>query len=292
MPSLRRSISSPAVRSSPYPALSSAVSGGLGARSSGRRRSTGSETSTRRVLADIEWWKVVDGQRDADADQESDEPNRDQAPDSPSGLGSALEELLNTSVLFGAGIGAEHTLMIPLAVSSYESSQALPINEFAALSISPQTPTRRGHTRTSSASSLDSTPEAAQPATFEGLRLSIPDAESETLELPNFPILQRGTTALPIMRTSVSRPSLQRPTFAIEVFGSLHKIMMTDSDHDEHTFLLFSLRLRSKKVFLPLSIHRQHFNRLSSPPPLASPDRSSFDFIPKLLGHPPTIPRG
>ncbi|KAG5341495.1 hypothetical protein C0989_010068 [Termitomyces sp. Mn162] len=187
MPSLRRSISSPAVRSSPYPALSSAVSGGLGARSSGRRRSTGSETSTRRVLADIEWWKVVDGQRDADADQESDEPNRDQAPDSPSGLGSALEELLNTSVLFGAGIGAEHTLMIPLA-----SSQALPINEFAALSISPQTPTRRGHTRTSSASSLDSTPEAAQPATFEGLRLSIPDAESETLELPNFPILQRG----------------------------------------------------------------------------------------------------
>ncbi|KNZ73770.1 hypothetical protein J132_09672 [Termitomyces sp. J132] len=177
MPSLRRSISSPAVRSSPYPALSSAVSGGLGARSSGRRRSTGSETSTRRVLADIEWWKVVDGQRDADADQESDEPNRDQAPDSPSGLGSALEELLNTSVLFGAGIGAEHTLMIPLA--------------FAALSISPQTPTRRGHTRTSSASSLDSTPEAAQPATFEGLRLSIPDAESETLELPNFPILQR-----------------------------------------------------------------------------------------------------
>ncbi|KAG6861545.1 hypothetical protein C0995_015279 [Termitomyces sp. Mi166 len=192
MPSLRRTLSSPAVRSSPYPALSSAVNSGSGTRSSGHRRSSGSETSTRRVLADIEWWRVTDGQRDTDADQELDESNRDQAPDSLSGPGFALEELLSTSVLFGAGIGAEHSVMVPLTVGSHESPQALPINEFAALSISPQTPTRRGHTRTSSASSLDSTPEAVQPATFEGLRLSMPDTESDTSELPNFPVLPLG----------------------------------------------------------------------------------------------------
>ncbi|KAG6900659.1 hypothetical protein C0993_005892 [Termitomyces sp. T159_Od127] len=188
MPSLRRTISSPAVRSSPYPALSSAVSGGVAARSS-HRRSMGSETSTRRVLADIEWWRVTDGQCEADIDQES---NRDQAPDSPSGPGSALEELLSTSVLFSTGIGADHSIMVPLAVGPDESAQAFPINEFAALSISPQTPTRRGHTRTSSVSSMDPTPEATQPATFDGLRLSMPDIDLDPSELPIFPVLRLG----------------------------------------------------------------------------------------------------
>ncbi|KAG6910281.1 hypothetical protein DXG01_011678 [Tephrocybe rancida] len=190
MPSLRRTISSPSVRSSPYPALSSAVNGA--SRPSGHRRSSGSETSTRRVLADIEWWRVVDGQRDPDADEDSEDHNRDQAPDSPSGPGLALGELLSTSVLFSAGMGVEHSTMVPLAVGSQETSQVLPTNEFAALSISPQTPTRSQHTRNSSGSSLESTPEAAQPATFEGLRLSIADTE---LPLPTFPILQRSTGA-------------------------------------------------------------------------------------------------
>ncbi|KAJ7063433.1 hypothetical protein C8F01DRAFT_1250977 [Mycena amicta] len=57
-PSLRRSSSSPSVRSSaaPYPA-------GMLPPRSGHRRSTASETSFRRVpLQDIEWWRVTDGQ--------------------------------------------------------------------------------------------------------------------------------------------------------------------------------------------------------------------------------------
>jgi hypothetical protein len=65
MPSLRRSASSPAVRSSPYNAPAS--------RGHGHRRVSGSETSNRRVLADIEWWRVTDGQRDPSADQESED---------------------------------------------------------------------------------------------------------------------------------------------------------------------------------------------------------------------------
>lgn len=64
MPSLRRAVSSPFVRSSPY------SNGTTVARGSGHRRSSGSETTNRRVLADIEWWKVTDSQYDADADRE------------------------------------------------------------------------------------------------------------------------------------------------------------------------------------------------------------------------------
>ncbi|KAF8077650.1 hypothetical protein FPV67DRAFT_1443263 [Lyophyllum atratum] len=194
MPSLRRTLSSPSVRSSPYPALSSAANGGPGVRGNGHRRSSGSETSTRRVLADIEWWRVADGQRDADADEESEDRNRDQTLDSSLNPGLALEELLGSTGLLSIEMGAEHSAFAPPAVGSQELSQVLPTYEFAALSISPQTPPRRQHTRELSASSLDSTPEAAQPASFEGLRLSIPDTEPGFREatLPSFPVLRRG----------------------------------------------------------------------------------------------------
>ncbi|KAG6829642.1 hypothetical protein H0H92_003975 [Tricholoma furcatifolium] len=192
MPSLRRTISSPSVRSSPY---SSALSAGHPSRPGGHRRSSGSETSTRRVLADIEWWRVVDGQRDLDADQEP-VPSSDQAPDSPSSLALAMEELLGSSMLFSAGMGVEHSAIVPLAVGSLQSSQTPPTTQFAALSIGPQTPIRRNHARNSSQSSLESTPEAVQPAMFDGLRLAIRDTELGISDpLPNFPVLQRSSSA-------------------------------------------------------------------------------------------------
>lgn len=59
MPSLRRTLSSPAVRSSPYSSLPQTRTG---ARSP--RRSSGSDTTNRRVLADIDWWRVEEGQRE------------------------------------------------------------------------------------------------------------------------------------------------------------------------------------------------------------------------------------
>ena len=62
MPSLRRTASNPSVvRSSPYRSLSS-LAGAQVARSQGRRRSSGSDITSRRVLADIDWWTVTDGQ--------------------------------------------------------------------------------------------------------------------------------------------------------------------------------------------------------------------------------------
>lgn len=59
MPSLRRTLSTPVGRSSPY---SSMTQTRTGARSP--RRSSGSDTTNRRILADIDWWRVEEGQRE------------------------------------------------------------------------------------------------------------------------------------------------------------------------------------------------------------------------------------
>ena len=68
MPSLRRTLSSPVVRSSPYhhPTSSSHASSAMRTSTHGHgpRRSSGSETGQRRVLADIDWWRVQEGQRE------------------------------------------------------------------------------------------------------------------------------------------------------------------------------------------------------------------------------------
>jgi len=71
MPSLRRALSTPSVRVSPYPSL-------LASRSQrphphGHRRSSGSDLSTRKVLADIDWWRVADGQREKNEEEEGGE---------------------------------------------------------------------------------------------------------------------------------------------------------------------------------------------------------------------------
>ena len=68
MPSLRRAFSSPSVRVSPYPALPSSRS--HRAHPHGHRRSSGSDLSDRKVLADIDWWRVADGQRERGGEEE------------------------------------------------------------------------------------------------------------------------------------------------------------------------------------------------------------------------------
>lgn len=71
MPSLRRAFSSPSVRVSPYPALPSSRS--HRAYPHGHRRSSGSDVSDRKVLADIDWWRVADGQRERGGEEEDEE---------------------------------------------------------------------------------------------------------------------------------------------------------------------------------------------------------------------------
>jgi hypothetical protein len=71
MPSLRRAFSTPSVRVSPYPALPSSRS--HRAHPHGHRRSSGSDVSDRKVLADIDWWRVADGQRERGGEEEDEE---------------------------------------------------------------------------------------------------------------------------------------------------------------------------------------------------------------------------
>ena len=49
------------------------------------RRPPGKETATRRVLADLEWWTVVGGQRDVDLEQATDDLDQDNFPFVPEG---------------------------------------------------------------------------------------------------------------------------------------------------------------------------------------------------------------
>ncbi|KIK59610.1 hypothetical protein GYMLUDRAFT_245279 [Collybiopsis luxurians FD-317 M1] len=147
MPSLRRTVSSPAVRSSPYPTSSSAAqlnTGPLTRPGHGHRRSSGSETATRRVLADIEWWRVTEGQ-EAEAEQN----DHEQSPQSP------VENLMDS--LEG--------LVSPIWPGFSEYLPEL-------LTVVPQTPPRRGHRLESSTSSVESTPEPSDEP-VEGLRLGL-----------------------------------------------------------------------------------------------------------------------
>jgi hypothetical protein len=79
MPSLRRAFSSPSVRVSPYPALPSSRS--HRAHPHGHRRSSGSDVSDRKVLADIDWWRVADGQRERGGEEEDEEEGQGEERD-------------------------------------------------------------------------------------------------------------------------------------------------------------------------------------------------------------------
>lgn len=72
MPSLRRAFSSPSVRVSPYPTLPSSRAHRAHP-AHAHRRSSGSDVSDRKVLADIDWWRVADGQREQGGEEEEEE---------------------------------------------------------------------------------------------------------------------------------------------------------------------------------------------------------------------------
>ncbi|KAJ7219429.1 hypothetical protein GGX14DRAFT_592135 [Mycena pura] len=160
MPSLRRTLSSPSVRTAPYPAaMLSGSPPSTASRSSAHRRSTDSETSFRRVLADIEWWRVADGQRDLVPEQEQEEPDRD--PDQEVEDDLLPDQVAAVPAPHGArgDRGVEHPLMLAHLSLLELGSPEMPIAEMAALSIAPVTPRR--HALESSTSSLESTPGAS-----------------------------------------------------------------------------------------------------------------------------------
>ncbi|TFK63236.1 hypothetical protein BDN72DRAFT_862261 [Pluteus cervinus] len=197
MPSLRRIASSPAVRR--YPACLSATSS-TGSSSAARlqqrhgfRRSSDSEVSTRRVLADLEWWKVVDGQCDSYSSQQEDQ-NVGQDLDDQPGHRLVMDALYN-----GAGvvnIGSSSNVLdggdafdaatpnslvgtSPEAPSAWTSTFVEPVQteQVPTASRSPRTPIRRYNTEPSLfMSSAESTPESASPM-MEDSRFAFSDFE-------------------------------------------------------------------------------------------------------------------
>ncbi|KAG9318545.1 hypothetical protein JVU11DRAFT_636 [Chiua virens] len=148
MPSLRRSFSSPSVRSSPY--LSSPTT----RTRQSPRRSSGSTTAERRVLADIEWWRVYDGQCDLDL------LDNHQLDAQPGG-----------TVTLSAGGSSLEPLHTPHSFSLDSMQSVFP----DALSIAPYSPSSR-HGRDSS---VESTPELP-PAPLETIHFGLADPSSFT----------------------------------------------------------------------------------------------------------------
>ncbi|KAI5124569.1 hypothetical protein M0805_003089 [Coniferiporia weirii] len=147
MPSLRRSVSSPMVRSSPYPlalSLSAAASAPGTANPSNRPRRVGSESDAgrRRVLADIEWWRVLDGQQ-SEEDQSQLVADIDVGTEVEPQTGLGGEQLRAVaSPVVGTDAAAVMGLVLHLRPEpepeSDVSAGALSITApFAALSISP-----------------------------------------------------------------------------------------------------------------------------------------------------------
>ncbi|KAF8921077.1 hypothetical protein CPB85DRAFT_1247714 [Mucidula mucida] len=175
MPSLRRTLSSPAVRSSPYPTSLSEQAAMLRSQGTGgHRRSTGSESIGRRVLADIEWWRVVDGQCLVSPDHDDEDVGRDERDTEQVPLHVAADRVQPPQY------SEVDRSFVPFTwnPSLTEPSEAI-------LSVVPTTPPRTRHGRDSSSSSLESTPELPE-TTIEGMRLDLEyldlgtrDADSE-----------------------------------------------------------------------------------------------------------------
>ncbi|GBE82118.1 predicted protein [Sparassis crispa] len=234
MPSLRRTLSSPSARTSPYHHHSSHSNGNV-TRAGGNtpRRSSGSDTSRRRVLADIDWWRVQDGQRDqSSSEEEQDAPADNQADD----LAGPRVENTNAGVsalndgtvppawqpVAGAGIGAlgatlnAEPLFMDMMMHVPDLSEALsPIPQFADLSISPRTPSRPRYTHSSqsSESSLASTPEVLYNALFPAptLERSLTDMFSfnDTYSLDSLSGAFAMPRAVPFGTRSVSYSSVE-----------------------------------------------------------------------------------
>lgn len=187
-------MSSPS-RSSPYssyPSSSSASSSSSQTRAAPRspRRSSGSETANRRVLADIDWWRVEDSQRevrglaphetlrhatpgaeDDDVDQEEREPSPSPSTpepreslwhSAPGGGLDALESLATNPFSFSFG---------DIDLSEPESPTS--IDQFAALSINPMGRASLQRTMSSSSAFSDASDSSFSTPSLSPVGLSL-----------------------------------------------------------------------------------------------------------------------
>jgi len=180
MPSLRRALSTPSVRVSPYPSILTSRS--QRSHPHGHRRSSGSDLTARKVLGDIDWWRVADGQREKNGEEEAGGEGEEEGdegtgevsvidadpasavpPHTPVAQLAAADHSENASV----GIGRPSTPDVGVRIFGlgYNSPQST-------IATTPRTPTRRTVSE-SSVSSLESTPEVLRTPPLE--RLSFAD---------------------------------------------------------------------------------------------------------------------
>ncbi|KAH8106804.1 hypothetical protein BXZ70DRAFT_903631 [Cristinia sonorae] len=217
MPSLRRTFSSPSVvRPSPYSTSSSSTNQASRQGGFGPRRSLGSETGGRRVLADIDWWTVhagqiftpgyappaqlQDGEDDPQNEQEFPINNVNTAATPSVSEATPLTAVWHTD-LPGSGAGASieaEPLHVPYA-SSANFDETLPsLAHFSALSIAPRTPGQRRDT-VSSNSSAESSPTSTIASLSPMLDLGFSDFAP--------PSSSFGFETVPLSFSSPSRPS-------------------------------------------------------------------------------------
>ncbi|KAI0054023.1 hypothetical protein FA95DRAFT_1568320 [Auriscalpium vulgare] len=197
MPSLRRTISSPAVRSSPYPSSQPSQT----ARPGGQRRSSGSDVASRRVLADIDWWLVTDGQHHPHSQEESDAAEGTvPAPADPvllaadlaSTTGSGTEQLERPSTPVPSDLS-----LFPIVDAS---PQAHRYGQPSAFAIGPRTPTRR-HASDASSESVESSPHT-------------PRTPRECLSFADMGFADPGSDVPPIRVRPVSLAAIKSFSFA------------------------------------------------------------------------------
>ncbi|KAH9930732.1 uncharacterized protein B0H18DRAFT_1116844 [Fomitopsis serialis] len=190
MPSLRRTLSSPPARRGPY-SYPTSLSSGNQTRAGPHqpRRSSGSDVGNRRVLADIDWWVVQDGQLDVYDASTGGRPAAE-ATENDADLESVTESVTPTAPTPGEGVDAvlpawqaASNIGVPASEVSgptvpyfgdmamegmigVGSPQSLsPLSHFADLTLAPSTPPRRRLTHSAefsddSFSSVGSTPES------------------------------------------------------------------------------------------------------------------------------------
>ncbi|KAI9466172.1 hypothetical protein BJY52DRAFT_330300 [Lactarius psammicola] len=203
MPSLRRALSTPSVRVSPYPSL-------LTSRSQrphphGHRRSSGSDLSTRKVLADIDWWRVAHGQREKNEEEEGGEGEGEE-DDEGTGEEATGVSVVDTPVVArlvaadhseNASIGIERPSTPDVGVRIFGLEYNSPQSHVSErLATTPRTPTRRTVSE-SSASSLESTPEVPRTPPLERLTFADMGFADPGPGIPLFHIRLASLGALP-----------------------------------------------------------------------------------------------
>ncbi|KAH9180513.1 hypothetical protein EDB89DRAFT_1900386 [Lactarius sanguifluus] len=157
MPSLRRTLSTPSVRISPYPSLASRSQ-------RPHRRSSGSDLSARKVLGDIDWWHVADGQREKNEEEEGVEGEGDEEGDEA----TSVPVVDAPTVADHSENAIERPSTPDVGVRTFGlNSPQRPI------ATTPRTPSRRTVSGSSASSSLESTPEVLRTPPLE--RLSFGD---------------------------------------------------------------------------------------------------------------------